>query len=188
MRSRLILVGIIIGSIILCSSPMMLTNVGAVSNYYVSVNWLCYTQTHGNFAATGLVFINVDGTNYNYGNLTTFYWAYGTTHNLTAYDYVYDGPHGYIYLFENWSNSGTQSQLYTVFGTDTVTANYNTYWAGDILFDHTVDIFSAVAFASAFGATPSSPNWNVYCDFLHNGVIDIFDAIILASNFGKTGP
>ena len=186
MKSRLIIVAILVASIILYSSPMMLTRVGAVSNYNVTITWTDYTQTHGSFTTTGLVFINVDGTNYT--TPQTFSWPLGSTHNLTAYSYVYDGPHGYVYLFANWSDSGAVRHVYTVVGPDTVTANYNTYWAGDLNFDHSVDIYDAVILAASFGATPTSINWNKYADILHVGVIDIFDAIILASNFGKTGP
>ena len=57
--------------------------------------------------------------------------------------------------------------------------------AGDVNGDGIVDIFDAIAFAGAFGSTPSQPNWNPDCDFAASfGVIDIFDAIVLAGNFG----
>jgi hypothetical protein len=193
-KGRLILVGILIASIILYSSPMMLTRVGAESNYDVTITWSCSTIYSGSLVPTGF-FINVDGTNYSTPQI--FSWAMGSTHNLTAYGYVYDGPHGYIYLYENWSDSGAQSHIYTVAGPDTVTANYNTYWAGDINLDHSVNVIDAIALSPAFGShgpnydypgEPASPNWNVYCDLLHIGTINVLDAIILASNFGKIGP
>jgi peptide/nickel transport system substrate-binding protein len=57
---------------------------------------------------------------------------------------------------------------------------------GDLLGTGTVDIFSALVLSAAFGATPSSPNWNPLADILNHGVVDIFDAIALAANFGLT--
>jgi peptide/nickel transport system substrate-binding protein len=59
----------------------------------------------------------------------------------------------------------------------------------DINGDGVVDIFDAIAFAGAFGATTGATTWNPDCDFVPDfGVIDIFDAIVLAGNFGGHVP
>ncbi len=57
---------------------------------------------------------------------------------------------------------------------------------GDVNGDGTVDIFDAIVLASAFGSTPSSPNWKSVADLNNDGAVDIYDALILAGNFGRT--
>lgn len=61
------------------------------------------------------------------------------------------------------------------------------YWnPGDIDHDMDVDIFDVVRAASAYGSTPSDPNWNPHCDTAQPyGVISIYDIVTIASNYGK---
>jgi len=57
---------------------------------------------------------------------------------------------------------------------------------GDVNGDDIVDIFDCVAVALAFGATPTSPNWNPNADINNDHLIDIFDIVIVALHFGET--
>jgi hypothetical protein len=50
----------------------------------------------------------------------------------------------------------------------------------DINQDGTVDIFDAMALASAWLSRPNSPNWNAAADLNGDGVIDLYDASLLA--------
>jgi peptide/nickel transport system substrate-binding protein len=59
---------------------------------------------------------------------------------------------------------------------------------GDATGDGLVDIFDAILLAKAFGATTTSPNWNVDTDLNGDSIIDIFDAILLAKNFNAHVP
>jgi hypothetical protein len=58
---------------------------------------------------------------------------------------------------------------------------------GDLNGDGSVDIFDGLILASAYNATPSSPNWNPNADINGDGRVDLYDAILLASNYGRTG-
>jgi len=48
-----------------------------------------------------------------------------------------------------------------------------------------VDIFDIVTIATAFGSTPSSPNWNRNADINNDRIIDIFDITVVALHFGE---
>jgi parallel beta-helix repeat protein len=63
----------------------------------------------------------------------------------------------------------------------------NEYWnPGDVDHDLDVDIFDAVRTASAYGSTPSDPNWNPHCDIASPyGVINIYDIVVLAGSYGQ---
>jgi hypothetical protein len=185
MKYRSLLVIILTVSMLLYGLAAVLTHVGAVSAYPVTITWGPPP------VVTGYTFINVAGTNYT-APPPTFSWAPGSQHNLTAYLSVFDGIRGKLWIFWNWTDGAgvftQQSIIYTVVGADTVTANFKWFWAGDLNFDGSVDIYDAVLFSSAFGASVGMPNYNIYADMLHHGVVDIFDAILLAANFGKTSP
>jgi hypothetical protein len=56
---------------------------------------------------------------------------------------------------------------------------------GDLNHDGMVDILDAVDFASSFGSSPGSVNWNPEADINGDGVLDIFDLILIAMNFGR---
>ena len=55
---------------------------------------------------------------------------------------------------------------------------------GDLTGDFAVDIFDAVLVALAFGASPTSPNWNPNADATGDSIVDIFDMVIVALHFG----
>jgi len=38
---------------------------------------------------------------------------------------------------------------------------------------------------SAFGSTPTKPNWDPRADIDQNGRVDMTDVVIVVSNFGK---
>lgn len=61
------------------------------------------------------------------------------------------------------------------------------WWsAADINYDFTVDIYDLVTTASAYGSTPSSPNWNPRCDIAEPyGIVNIFDLVTIAINYGE---
>jgi nitrous oxidase accessory protein len=58
-------------------------------------------------------------------------------------------------------------------------------WRADIDDDLDVDIFDVVTAATAYGSTPSDPNWNPDCDIAEPyGIIDIFDIVKIAMDYG----
>jgi hypothetical protein len=63
--------------------------------------------------------------------------------------------------------------------------NLKVLYPGDIDLSGCVNVFDLSAFLSAYGSTPSSPNWNPYADLNRNGKVDVFDLSIFLSNFGK---
>ena len=49
-----------------------------------------------------------------------------------------------------------------------------------------MDIFDIVATATAYGSTPSDPNWNPDCDLAEPyGIINIFDIVTIAIHYGE---
>jgi len=59
----------------------------------------------------------------------------------------------------------------------------------DVNHDYQVNIFDIVATATAYGSTPSDPNWNPDCDLAEPyGVIDIFDIVAVAMDYGLNYP
>ena len=58
---------------------------------------------------------------------------------------------------------------------------------GDVKDDDAVNILDCIAASSAFGSTPSDPQWNRFCDLNSDGRINVLDLILMANNFGKHG-
>lgn len=56
----------------------------------------------------------------------------------------------------------------------------------DINLDGAVNIIDLAQVGAAFGAFPSSPNWNPNADLNFDSVINIIDLAIVAANFGRT--
>lgn len=59
---------------------------------------------------------------------------------------------------------------------------------GDLNGDGKVDLGDLIMLALAYGATPSSPNWNPDADLNHDGVINLIDLVTLASHYGQHSP
>ena len=57
---------------------------------------------------------------------------------------------------------------------------------GDINGDGVVDVYDLIVIASAYGFSPSDPNWNSDSDINGDNTIDIFDLILGASHYGET--
>lgn len=55
----------------------------------------------------------------------------------------------------------------------------------DINGDRSVNIVDLAQVGAAFGAIPSSPNWNPNADLNFDSVINIIDLAIVAANFGR---
>jgi hypothetical protein len=93
-----------------------------------------------------------------------------------------------------WNTTGFAYGNYTLSATidstnSTVTSGVVTVTIpGDINGDGTVDIYDAIALASAYNSSPGSPNWNPNADILGDGIVDIYDAIALASHYGQSIP
>jgi len=60
------------------------------------------------------------------------------------------------------------------------------YILGDVDHDLTVDINELYNFSKAYGASPSSPNWDETCDIDGNEIINEVDLLILEDNYGRT--
>ena len=59
----------------------------------------------------------------------------------------------------------------------------------DVNFDLKVDILDCVRFVSAYGSTPSSSNWNPYCDVASPyEVINLFDVMTMVASYGDEYP
>ena len=56
----------------------------------------------------------------------------------------------------------------------------------DLNLDGSVNIIDLAHVGAAFGAFPSSPNWNPNADLNFDSVINIIDLAIVAANFGRT--
>jgi subtilase family serine protease len=56
---------------------------------------------------------------------------------------------------------------------------------GDIKGDGNVNILDAVKISLAYGATPTSPYWNLKADLNHDGHIDILDATRIGLHWGE---
>lgn len=63
----------------------------------------------------------------------------------------------------------------------------NPYWnPADINHDLKVDIFDIVSACSAYGATPSDPDWNTHCDIAEPcGIVSIYDIVMIAGSYGE---
>jgi hypothetical protein len=57
---------------------------------------------------------------------------------------------------------------------------------GDVDGDRDVDSFDLSALNSAYGSTPTKPNWNPNCDINSDGKVDAKDLHLLGKNYGKT--
>lgn len=57
---------------------------------------------------------------------------------------------------------------------------------GDSNNNRRIDIFDLVVITAIYGATSSSPKWNIMADLSPNGKIDIFDVVKLTSIYGCT--
>jgi hypothetical protein len=97
-------------------------------------------------------------------------------------------------------HSGTLYDLgieaYPVNGQDNTPLNnyalYGTWNAsrlvGDIRQDGIVNILDAIKLSTAFGATPTSTNWNANADLKVDSLINVLDAILVSNNFNKHVP
>lgn len=99
----------------------------------------------------------------------------------------YPPPPGNYNLY-GWCDL-THSGIFGIIGNDLfipVTVVGDWWSTADINYDFTVDIFDIVLVASAYGSTPSSPNWNPHCDIAEPyGVINIFDLVTIAASYGE---
>jgi hypothetical protein len=93
------------------------------------------------------------------------------------------------------SYTGTENETYTTIyikynrGNHTVQISplVSPYWCpADVNHDLKVDILDVVTIASAYGSTPSSPNWNPHADIAPPyGKIDIPDVVLCISHYGE---
>jgi len=55
----------------------------------------------------------------------------------------------------------------------------------DVNNDGRVNLLDAIKASLAFGATPSDPRWDRFCDLYQDNVINILDMILIGINFGR---
>lgn len=58
---------------------------------------------------------------------------------------------------------------------------------GDVNGDNSINVADFLAFRAAFGASPSSNNWNPYADLNGDRSVAVSDFLILRAGFGKSG-
>jgi hypothetical protein len=56
---------------------------------------------------------------------------------------------------------------------------------GDINTDGKVDQFDLRLLATAFGSTPTQPNWNLSADINGNKIVEVHDLFVIGTNYGK---
>jgi len=58
------------------------------------------------------------------------------------------------------------------------------YLPGDLNLDGSIDIYDVVELGTAYGSTPSDPNWNPRADFNSDDLVNIHDVTFLATIVG----
>jgi hypothetical protein len=56
---------------------------------------------------------------------------------------------------------------------------------GDINADGRVDQNDLRILATAFGSTPTQPNWNLSADINGNKIVEVQDLFVIGTNYGK---
>jgi parallel beta-helix repeat protein len=133
--------------------------------------------------------------------------SYYSTNNMIHHNnFLNNSNQAYSYNLTNFWDNGCEGNYWSNYnGTDldgdgigdtpyiideNNTDNYplmNPYWnLADIDHDLNVDIYDVVLCASAYGSTPSDPNWDPHCDIAEPyGIIDIYDIVMIAGSYGK---
>ena len=56
---------------------------------------------------------------------------------------------------------------------------------GDINTDGKVDQLDLRMLATAYGSTPTKPNWNISADINGNKIVEVQDLFVIGTNYGK---
>jgi Dockerin type I domain len=56
---------------------------------------------------------------------------------------------------------------------------------GDINADGRVDHQDLEILATAYGSTPTEPNWNISADINGNKIVEVQDLFVIGTNYGK---
>jgi hypothetical protein len=56
---------------------------------------------------------------------------------------------------------------------------------GDINSDGKVDQLDLGMLATAYGSTPTEPNWNLSADINGNKIVEVHDLFVIGTNYGK---
>jgi hypothetical protein len=56
---------------------------------------------------------------------------------------------------------------------------------GDINADGKVDQLDLRMLATAYGSTPTQPNWNLSADINGNKIVEVQDLFVIGTNYGK---
>ena len=95
-----------------------------------------------------------------------------------------------------WNAENVPVNTYTFTAVTTTPAGSTTLYAGNITVriigdvngDGRVDLRDIALVARAFGATPTSPNWNPAADINGDGIINMQDITLVARHFGQHSP
>ena len=93
-----------------------------------------------------------------------------------------------IVYYANYFLTATIAPLVNETETSDNTLNYGPIYTkalGDYNNNREIDIFDLVFVVSRYGATTSSPNWDIMADLTRDGKIDIFDVVQVTSVYGK---
>ncbi len=146
------------------------------------------------YATTANVTIENRGVYTNVLNVTVY--ANATTINQA--EVTVTGENFTTVIF-TWDTTGFAYGYYTISATATIVEGKTdisdiTYtsgivlvtFSGDVNGDRVVDTFDLFRIGKAYGATPSSSNWNEACDINGDNIIDETDLSILEENYGKS--
>jgi len=86
---------------------------------------------------------------------------------------------------DDFTGLGTY-EFYCQFHPTSMHGKFTLYKSPDLDHSGVVTIVDIATVAFSFGATPTSPNWNVAADLDNNGVVNIVDVAVDAFYFGQT--
>jgi len=122
----------------------------------------------------------------------TLYYNFSAGKRINAYPIDLGAGQSHTFLFA-WNTAGIPCLNYTFTAVATTPASSNSLsdgtiavrLVGDVNGDGRVDLRDIALVARAFGATPTSPNWNPFADLNGDSIVNMKDMAIVVRQFGK---